>query len=70
MHFKQHHIHKGYDEIARLLIENGGDINAQGGLYENALLATSYEGHEAIAKFLIENGADVNVQAGYYGNAL
>ena len=61
---------EGHEAVAELLIENGADVNAQGGLYGNALQAASYEGLEAIAKLLIENGADVNAQGGYYGNAL
>ena len=54
--------YKGHEPIAKLLIENGADINALEGDYENALNALQAaigEGHEAIAKLLIENGADV-----------
>jgi ankyrin repeat protein len=69
MHSRQHHM-EGHEAIAKLLIEKGADVNAQGGFYGNALQAASYEGHEAIAKLLIEKGADVNAQGGYYGNAL
>ena len=60
----------GHEAIAKILIENGADVNAQGGHYGNALQAASSEGYEAIAKLLIENGADVNAQGGLYGNAL
>lgn len=41
----------------RLLVEKGVDVNAQGGLYENALQATSYRGHEQIVRLLVEKGA-------------
>ena len=44
----------GHEAIARLLIENGADIN-QG----NPLQEASYYGHEAIVRLLIEKGADV-----------
>ena len=47
-----------------LLIENGADINAQGGQYGNALCTAIYMSHEAMAKLLTEKGADVNAQGG------
>jgi hypothetical protein len=62
--------YEGHKAIAKLLIENGADVNAQGGHYGNALQTASYKGHEAIVKLLIEHGADVNAQGGHYGNAL
>jgi ankyrin repeat protein len=34
--------------VARLLLENGADVNVQSRDYGNALLAASYNGHEAI----------------------
>ena len=60
----------GHEAIAKVLIENGADVNAQGGHYGNALHTASYRGYVAIEKLLIENGADVNAQGGHYGNAL
>jgi ankyrin repeat protein/serine/threonine protein kinase len=57
------------DQVRRLL-DMDGDVNAQGGLYGNALQAASSRGHEAIVKLLLDKGADVNAQGGYYGNAL
>ena len=52
------------------LLERGADVNAQGGLYGNALQAAAAGGHLSIVEFLLERGADVNVQGGYYGSAL
>jgi ankyrin repeat protein len=52
----------GHEAIAKLLIEKGADVNAQGEEYGNALQAASNGGHEAIAMLLIEKGADVNAQ--------
>ena len=51
-------------------MDNGADVNAQGGWYGNALQAASYKGHEAIAKLLISKEADVHAQGGHFGNAL
>ncbi|KAF8199449.1 ankyrin repeat-containing domain protein [Pholiota molesta] len=63
---------EGHEAIARLLLENGADANAQGGYsyYSTALQAASAGGHEAIARLLFENGADVNAQGEFFGTAL
>ncbi|KAA8894567.1 hypothetical protein FN846DRAFT_999693 [Sphaerosporella brunnea] len=57
-------------KFARLLIEEGADVNAQGGRFGNALRAAAFDGNEAVVRLLIEKGADVNAQGGHYGNAL
>jgi hypothetical protein len=71
--------HTGLIQSVELLVENGADVNVQGGYYGNALQAASFKGHEAVAKLLIENGAKVNAQGGrgnpnalggYNGNVL
>ena len=51
----------GNQEIVKLLIEKGADINAQGGEYGNALQAASLNGNQEIVKLLIEKGAKSNV---------
>ena len=48
----------GHEVIANLLLEKGADVNAQGGLYGNALQAASSCGHEVILNLLLEKGAD------------
>ncbi|OAG12718.1 ankyrin [Paraphaeosphaeria sporulosa] len=53
----------GHCLTAGWLINNGANVNAQGGGYGNALQAASYGGHEAIVKLLLDKGAE-------YGNAL
>ena len=60
----------GYDKILKLLLDNGANINAQGGKFGNALQAASAEGHDRIVQMLLESGADVNARGGIYGNAL
>jgi ankyrin repeat protein len=52
------------------LLDKGADVNAQGGLYGNALQAASSRGHETVVRLLLDKGADVNVQGGHFGNAL
>lgn len=44
-----------------MLIEEGADIDAQGGRYGNALQAASEEGHLKIAELLIEIGASMTL---------
>ncbi|KFZ14934.1 hypothetical protein V501_02978 [Pseudogymnoascus sp. VKM F-4519 (FW-2642)] len=61
----------GGDEIIRLLIQRGADVNAQGGYFGNALQAAASLGEqEEIVKLLLEHGADVNAQGGRYHTAL
>jgi len=60
----------GLVESARVLLEYGADVNAQGGDYGTALQAASYGGHDRVVQRLLENGADVNAQGGHYGTAL
>jgi ankyrin repeat protein len=55
----------GLVEPARLLLEKGPNINAQGGLYGNALQAASAEGHKAVVGLLLEKGADQSHTTNY-----
>jgi ankyrin repeat protein len=57
------------ETLVRFLVENGADVNAQGGKYGNPLQAAATENVE-IVRYLVENGADVNAQGGRYGNPL
>ncbi|KAJ6568602.1 ankyrin repeat-containing domain protein [Mycena capillaripes] len=59
----------GHGEIARLLIENGADVNLQG-VYGGALATASRYGVENIVFMLLQQGADVNAPAGRYSSAL
>ncbi|KAM0714156.1 hypothetical protein Q7P37_009890 [Cladosporium fusiforme] len=62
--------HEGLAQAVGAILDTGGDVNAQGGEYDNALQAASYGGHEKVVQMLLAAGADVNAQGGYYGNAL
>ncbi|THU89418.1 ankyrin [Dendrothele bispora CBS 962.96] len=55
---------------SQLLLDEDADANAQGGKYENALQAASYNGHKNVVQLLLDAGADVNAQDGEYGTAL
>ena len=46
------------------------DVNAQCGIYGNALQVASCYSHEEVVKLLVHEGADVNAQGGKFGNAL
>ncbi|KAM0172531.1 hypothetical protein ACHAPF_007410 [Botrytis cinerea] len=58
------------EKIAKLLLDHGADVNAQGGEYGNALQAAARRGNQEIVKLLLDRGANVNAQGGEYGNAL
>ena len=53
----------------RLLLDRGADVNAQGGVYGNALCAAVYQGYESIARLLLGRRADLNAQSRINGNA-
>jgi ankyrin repeat domain-containing protein 50 len=56
---------------ARMRLESGANINAQGAQYGNALqAAAAYGGNEPVVKLLLNHGAEINAQGGQYGNAL
>jgi ankyrin repeat protein len=68
----------GHLDIVQLLVENGADVNGQGGCvsiascssntileggkYGTALQAASDSGHVQIVEFLLQRGANPNVQ--------
>ena len=60
---------RGMLNLLRMSLEVA-DINAQGGKYDNALQAASYQGHQEIVQVLLNAGANVNAQGGLFGNAL
>ena len=54
----------------KLLLIAGADVNAQGGIYGNALHAASEKGYKQIAKILLDVGANINAQSWKHGNTL
>ncbi|KAF6811461.1 Ankyrin repeat domain-containing protein 50-like protein 3 [Colletotrichum plurivorum] len=61
---------EGRQNSVQMLLDKGADVNAQGGVYGNALQAASSSGHDNIVQMFLDKGADVNAQGGNYGNAL
>jgi ankyrin repeat protein len=53
---------EGHAETVELLLDNGADINAQGGYYGNVLQAASYQDRTENVRILLDNGADVHAQ--------
>jgi ankyrin repeat protein len=49
--------YRGYDLIVPGWSNPWADVNLQGGVFDNALLAASYMSHAAIVRLLLENGA-------------
>ena len=58
----------GYDQIVQLLLDQGADINAQGGYFASALCLTIARGDEKVVQTLLDKGVDINNLA--YGNAI
>ncbi|KAJ8111020.1 hypothetical protein OPT61_g6283 [Boeremia exigua] len=60
----------GDQDLVRLLICRGAEINTETGKYGNPLQAAVVNGGEALFDQLLELGADVNLQGGKYGSPL
>ena len=56
--------------VIQLLLDNGANINNQGGQYGNALQAAVYRGKIGVIRLLLNKGANVNAQGGMFGTAL
>jgi len=42
--------------VVELLLRKGADVNAQGGVYSNALQAALYRGHKKVVELLCGKG--------------
>ncbi|KAJ6602566.1 hypothetical protein DFH09DRAFT_1354883 [Mycena vulgaris] len=60
---------QGHAAVVHLLLENGADVNSDGGIYEAALQAclTRGIGWKEVARMLLQHGADVNAQGAKRG---
>jgi ankyrin repeat protein len=59
----------GHEEVVRLLLKNGADVDAAGE-YGTPLLLASRSGCKNIVGLLLENDANVNARARTYSTAL
>ena len=57
-------------DAIRLLLDKGAKVNAQGGIYGNALQAAAHSGDMEVIRLLLDKGADVNTQGGMFGTVL
>ncbi|KAI8151173.1 hypothetical protein K4K49_011135 [Colletotrichum sp. SAR 10_70] len=62
--------HGGHDDVVRLLLDAGADVDSQAGLYSTALQAASFQGHSKVVNRILAAGADVNRSGGKYANPL
>jgi len=54
---------RGYDEIVKMLINHGADVNNRDIQQQfSALMCAAENGHEKVVRILLEHGADVNAQ--------
>lgn len=49
-----------YEELVRLFIENGADVNSKGDFGDSVLMFACEQGYLALADFLLARGADIN----------
>jgi ankyrin repeat protein len=61
---------EGHKRLAELLLEQGVNVNLQGGFFGNALQAACVNSDRMMVETLLEHGADVNAEGGHYANAL
>ena len=54
--------YNGHIEIARLLLQNGAEVNAKSNYGRTPLHCSAYRGHVDILHLLVENGADLEEQ--------
>jgi hypothetical protein len=62
--------YNGHIEIARLLLQNGADVNVRDDDGWTPLLLAAWNGHVDILHLLVENGADLEAQSSHGGRAL
>jgi len=61
---------QGSVSVVKALLDNGADINLQGGDYGNALQSVIVSENNAVLQLLLDRGANVNLQGGEFGNAI
>jgi ankyrin repeat protein len=60
----------GLQEIGKILLEEGADLDARNSSQETALYLGAADNHEAVVTLLLDKGAHVNAQGGEHGSIL
>lgn len=60
----------GLPATARYLLDEGADVNAEGGFFGCPLQASSIRGHSEVVRLLLNKGANANTYSGFFSNAL
>lgn len=47
--------------VVEKMLNNGADVNIQGGKYGNVFQAVLFKGHKKIVQILVDKNADVNI---------
>ncbi|KAH6891484.1 ankyrin repeat-containing domain protein [Thelonectria olida] len=53
---------RALNEVVKVLLDHGADINPQTGTYGNALQAAAYGGHVRNARLIFDRGSDINME--------
>lgn len=59
--------YSGFENIVQLVLQNGADVNREGGKYGTAIQAVAIYGHVEIVRLPIQYGANLKVQGGELG---
>ncbi|KAL2871610.1 ankyrin repeat-containing domain protein [Aspergillus lucknowensis] len=57
---------KGREAMVKVMLEKGGNVNAEGGDDDTVLIEAAMRGHEGIVNVLLEAGATVDYRSGGY----
>ncbi|KLU89643.1 hypothetical protein MAPG_08614 [Magnaporthiopsis poae ATCC 64411] len=60
----------GFEQAAVRLIQEGADVNTEGGTFGDSHQAVSLAGHAIFVRLLLSSGANADTSRGMYGGAL
>jgi len=60
---------KNHLAVMQILLENGANVNAEGGEFGTELQAAAYH-HRPYVELLLRHGADPHIKGGKYGSAV